>query len=581
MVRSVKSELEQLLRYDYQIGNIHTKCFAGDDILVKKRFGQIKTPNWIAELMVEMSRITIGASVLDPCFGDGTFLIAVNKKSKIGKNGRLVGVELDPVSFALGMINYKKTCTSSRNCNLYNGNIFDWNEDGFDVIIMNPPYIRQEELTTPYFNKRRIIQKLESDGVVVSARSNLYSYFIMHLTKFLKPSGIMSVIIPKIWLDSQYGQSLHKFLLDNYDIQFILDFSNDTFSSVIVEDCVLILRKRSIARKLAITRFVHIKKQKDVKSIFKKISKVKSLEDKSLSITSVDRHTLEIDPKWGKFLHAEPKIIEMLSNKKMVPLSIMANVIRGTTTMWNKFFIVGDENVDDKFITPIINSPKDLGGFDTSINSNISSMLCVENSEDVVKSIGKYVQNRINQKNDIPVAIDRLMMKNPDSWYTTIKVKSGPIIFGYIIRKSKNFIMNKRSYSVRDNFYTITPRPGTIDTLLLFGILNSTLVRLNLETVGRRYGNGTLKIQAYELANMSVPDWRHIDTTFKNKIRTIAKKLSCCSFDDSSVPNMIEKIDRYIYDSLNLNINPKDVKMSEVKMMKDRLQRPIMDAYRP
>lgn len=576
MVRNVKSELDRLLKYDYQIGDIHVECFAHDGAFVKKKFGQVKTPNWVAELMVEVSGLTPRMSVLDPCFGDGTFLIAANRKARIGENGRLVGVELDPVSFAIGMINYKKTGGSSRNCSLYNGDIFDWNKDGFDVIIMNPPYIRQEELSDTCLNKRRILRKLELSGIKASTRSNLYSYFIMHLTKFLKPSGIMSVIIPKIWLDSQYGQSLHRFLLDNYDIHLILDFNNDTFPSAIVEDCILVIRKKSIAEKSTITRFVHVKKQDSIKNICEKIGSVKNLEDKSLSIASVTRHTLATDPKWGKFLHVKPEIIKVLSNEKMISLSIMANVIRGTTTMWNEFFIIRDDSVSDEFITPIINSPKDLGGFDTSINSNISSMLCVENST-IRKNIGEYVQNRISQKSNIPATVNKLMRKNPHSWYTTIRAKSGPIIFGYIIRRAKNFILNKQLYNVRDNFYIITPKPNTIDTLLLFGILNSSLVRLNLEATGRRYGNGTLKIQAYELANMSVPDWRLMSESFRNEIRVAAKELSQCSFEDSRVPNLIGKIDQCIHDSLRLRIDPKDVKISEIRMTEGRLQRPVAD----
>ena len=62
--------------------------------------------------------------------------------------------------------------------------------------------------------------------------------------------------------------------------------------------------------------------------------------------------------------------------------------------------------------------------------------------------------------------------------------------------------------------------------MLLFGLLNSSLTKLSLEMSGRRYGNGLLKIQAYELKNMCVPDLMNMDNITKSKIKSAARSLS-------------------------------------------------------
>ncbi len=588
MIKSIQSELKIFLGYDYQVGETNLELFTMDDTSIKKKLGQITTPEWTADLMTEMSNIVPGRSILDPCFGDGAFLTSVHKKIKTAnskKNTKITGIELDPVLFARGAVNCIKTSKNIIKTNLYNGSIFDLKPKKFDVVIMNPPYIRQEELFGSGIDKKTIISKIsESIGKVpVSSRSNLYSYFIVYLTQFLNHSGIMSAIIPKVWLDSEYGCSLQKFLLDNYDIQYILDFGDDTFSSAMVEDCILIVKKNNTNKKKLTTLFAHIKKKTDVVTIVKKLNNLNGFEDDVVKIVPVDRTTLLRDAKWGKFLHIPPKIISALACKKMVPLSQIADVVRGTTTLWNKFFVTSDLNssrlsINSRFYVPIINSPKDLRGFNTSIEPNISHMLLLNEAvkdTDSVESVKRHI-HLVSKNHKLPLAIEKLRKENPDLWYTAIKEKSGPIIFNYVIRKAKNFILNEKRYNVRDNFYIITPK-SEIDKMLLFGILNSSLTKLSLETTGRRYGNGVLKIQAYELKNMGIPDPKLMDCAVRDEIKHAAEKLSHCSFDDSVVKEIIAEIDKCVHQFLNIGLHCSDVMLMEKMLAENRLQRSRQD----
>lgn len=586
VIENITYELKRLLGYDYEIGKIQYDIFAIAENTVNEKFGQVATPEWVASLMVELSEIDSKSSVLDPCFGNGVFLTTIHKKIQTfneKNHSKIVGIELDPVSFARGVLNYKKTGGHLVHDTLFNGSIFDWKEGKFDTIIMNPPYIRQEELSNLYFDKKMILEKtLESmTDVSLSARSNLYSYFILHLTKFLKSSGTMSVIIPKVWLDSKYGQSLQEFLLSKYEIEFILDFANDTFSSVVVEDCILVLKKTDNPSKKHKTHFVHVKKKGNVTEMVKTFRTQDNFEDDSIRITTVSRETMLHDSKWGKFLHVPPEIVSILTNKKMTSMSNLVDIVRGTTTFWNDFFMMDDSEtksmIEKKFCVPIIKSPKDIMGFDTSMGSCVSTMIHVKKPLEKIsatKGIRKYIQIELSEKrNNLPTTVTRMISKNSDSWYTEVKTKSGAIIFSYIIRRMKNFVLNSMAYNIRDNFYIIDPK-SKIDIMLIFGILNSSIVKLNLEMVGRRYGNGLLKVQAYELKNMLVPDLRLMDDATKNAIKKESARLSKCRFDDKNVGKIIGRIDQIVCDFLKNGLTPDKIMKFEKDLVENRLQRP-------
>ena len=581
-IDAIHVNLKKFLGYDYHLGEINPKPFTADEISIRKKFGQVHTPTWTADLMTELLDLAPEQSVLDPCFGNGAFLIAVNKKVRKMKTNAatsIVGIEIDPVLFARGTVNFVKAGGDTVNC-LYNGNMFDWKGKKFDAVIMNPPYIRQEELSKSGDKQTIMLKASESlRNVPVNARSNLYSYFIMHLTEFLNESGVMSIIISKAWLDSWYGNSLQEFLLKNYDIQYVIDFDTDTFPSVLIEDCILVMRKNQGIAKRSNTRFVHIKKTCDIEMLAKKLDAGNSDSD-VLRIVRVDRRTLEHDSKWGKFLHVSSRILPILTNEKMVPLSQLADVARGTTTFWNKFFVCPDLSskpihIDDGFYVPILNSPKDLRGFNTSIQPNISYMLLFNdamNDANAAKTIKRQIQHIASTGKTLPHAIHNLISSDFDPSRVSLKEKSGPIIFSYIIRRSKKFILNDAEYAVRDNFYAITPKPW-IDKILLFGILNSSVVKLCLETAGRRHGNGVLKIQAYELKSMRIPNVDLMETSAKEAIARKAEELSRCIFNDRRVDNLVASIDEHIHAFLDERLRLTEITAEEKALVENRLQR--------
>ncbi|MCZ2487894.1 class I SAM-dependent DNA methyltransferase [Aquirufa antheringensis] len=89
---------------------------------------------------------------------------------------------------------------------------------GFDVVIGNPPYVRQEELTElkPY---------LESNYNSFAGTADLFVYFIELGIKNLKPNGKFALIVPNKWMKAGYGKKIRAFIKSN-KIESIIDFGD-------------------------------------------------------------------------------------------------------------------------------------------------------------------------------------------------------------------------------------------------------------------------------------------------------------------------------------------------------------------
>jgi adenine-specific DNA-methyltransferase len=137
-------------------------------------------------------------------------------------------------------------------------NAFEWrlefpevlNDDGdftgFDIVIGNPPYIRQEEFSVL---KPVIQNKYET----FAGTADLYVYFIELGLTNLKPGGEFTFIVPNKWMRAGYGKHLRRFL-KKLKINVILDFGDlPVFDEATTYPCILSVTKKQSADTLEAT----------------------------------------------------------------------------------------------------------------------------------------------------------------------------------------------------------------------------------------------------------------------------------------------------------------------------------------
>ncbi|MCG2459478.1 Eco57I restriction-modification methylase domain-containing protein [Flavobacteriaceae bacterium F89] len=90
---------------------------------------------------------------------------------------------------------------------------------GFDVVIGNPPYVKLETI------KETSLQLEKIGFETFDRRGDLYVLFVEKGFQILRPSGLLSFIMPNKWLQAGYGKSLRKFLLSK-SLKQLIDFGD-------------------------------------------------------------------------------------------------------------------------------------------------------------------------------------------------------------------------------------------------------------------------------------------------------------------------------------------------------------------
>ncbi|MFQ5610766.1 MAG: Eco57I restriction-modification methylase domain-containing protein [Anaerolineae bacterium] len=112
---------------------------------------------------------------------------------------------------------------------------------GFDLVIGNPPYVRQEHIADPRPEHDEITPQAKKDyktrlarsvyrsfpaffaGRKLDARSDLYIYFYFRGLSLLNPAGTFCFLTANAWLDAGYGATLQEFLLRHCRLKLVLD----------------------------------------------------------------------------------------------------------------------------------------------------------------------------------------------------------------------------------------------------------------------------------------------------------------------------------------------------------------------
>lgn len=226
--------------------------------------------------------------IVDPACGSGAFLIAafdylaaeyqrVNDKladltgsrdffdlDKEILNNNLYGVDINPESIEITKLSlWLKTARKGKpleslDNNLRHGNsivadrawddqAFDWqqnfpdvfSEGGFDVVLGNPPYVRQERISP-------IKPWLEKHYAVYHGVADLYTYFFELGIKLLKPDGVLGYISSSTFFKTGSGENLRAFLRDQTCLTTLVDFGDlQLFDGVTTYPAIIIAQKQT------------------------------------------------------------------------------------------------------------------------------------------------------------------------------------------------------------------------------------------------------------------------------------------------------------------------------------------------
>ena len=440
---------------------------------MNKDLGQVFTKKNVADYMVDQFTLSPESTILDPCFGKGVFLDSLSEKGIY----QVLGIELDKNLF--NSVKQKKI-----NLKLFNSDFLSYEiSENIDGIIMNPPYLRQEKIdelnefgiTKDILLKNKIYENL-------SRKANLYMYFILKGLDLLRSGGELIAIFPGSWMNSKVGENFKKEIDKIANTMSLTKIIGDPFENKAMVDVVIM-----------------------------KLIKNSNIENCKPKFISVDGN------KINEQMLGELNIKEALP----IPFSEYANVRRGLTTGYNDFFINPKIKNSKQYVRDIISSPKQIKGYSTKetvvdkillLNSNMKK------SSELISYISKY-ESMIKQTKKPTTIYNNL---ENTKWYELKEIDSMGIWFNYFVRNDMKFIYNDSPALARDNFYVITPK---IDTYILFALLNNYFTYFQLEMNGKKYGSGLLKLQTYDIKNLTFINIDDINENDMNELKVISKDL--------------------------------------------------------
>jgi len=471
---------------------------------------------------------------------------------------------------------------------------------GYDAVVGNPPYIRQENIN----DKGKVRDHLSNgdiDAEYLSKRSDIYTYFLTHATEFLEDGGDLGFITSDRWMDTQYGEDVQQFILDNYKIRAIITFDRQVFDDALVDSSVIIIRKQDEKeeRDENVAKFLRLKQEMDIEDIASLVEDDadanKLIENDRYRLATRKQSALYHETKWNTFFFGPPLFFDIRANENVKELSEVAEVSRGITTGANAFFTGHTGDMEDlglgPYTTPLLKATGQVDKIPvTGDDADEWALLDVHDlvqealSEDAdfgttdVDQVKEWLAD--NDHNALLEYIntgeedgyhERSTLESRDIWFDLGDVPQPKILSTMFTWRLHRVFWNEAEAATSDQFYYIEPK-GNVDQEVLGGILNSRVVWLANELLGRRAGGqGMTRLQTkvYETELWPVPDPRSIDDDTQEEIRDAFQDLREREkeLDEPTLSDTMDErdsLDRAVLQTLDLD-GDEDEKLNELK----------------
>ncbi len=657
----------------------------------RHRLGQFYTPPAICELITKWTIRSPEDIVLDPGCGSGGFLLQAYRRLLKLKTGRdvlpaskevherilnqLYAVDINPFPAHLTAVNLsmKNVRAPSSQMNVIVQDFFSimpghelilpyriktaageverkiTMPKKADAIVGNPPYTRWVEI--PEKTKKQVLERLRRGRDLIGmygltpqvsrgVEPGIYTYWIMHATGFLKDGGKLGMIISNLWMQTDYGIGFGKFLLDNYKVKAIIDFTLRLFTALI-STCVILLEKEKNQEKRLNNEvvFIHIPGTIESVNVEEILEVVESKKSDKFYVKVMKQGEIPADRKWmdvffGKKEVYESNLLVKLSelfdasygNIKYLVL-VSTGKLRGvrnpgasefhylTPSKVKEFklekYAYPNSDLKDALIWPAITSARQAEFF-TFTEDDWKQMY--GNDEKCYMFIGhkprsklpeevrKYVKwgetecvTRIRESrgggrlaNQTESAKVRAGSKEFYGWYDLGGVVPAPIFAIYQAWYKTRFILCRFPVAMYHALITLVPRNSVslneeqVNALLAY--LNSSFIQYYVETHGRRSGGGIIGLEINIARDMPVLDVRKLT---KEQVESLAHKFGELEAEarrigGASMKEQIEKLKPKIYEIDHiigeiLSLKPEDVEDMQ-KTVEDLVERRIMGA---
>ena len=196
-------------------------------------------------------------------------------------------------------------------------------EDGFDLVIGNPPYIPLQD------NSGKLRKLYKPYGFkTLHGRGDIYQlFFEQGCQQLISKTGILCYLTSNSWLNAEYGKTTRYYFSSFHSPLCLLDIGKNVFEKTIVAVCILILRNGKQSNTFSATRLESLPENDRLPS---------NNEIESFVVPSGEK-------PWSILSPIEFQIKEKIEQIGTQLKEWDINIFRGITTGCNEAFIIDNE----------------------------------------------------------------------------------------------------------------------------------------------------------------------------------------------------------------------------------------------
>ncbi len=432
---------------------------------------------------------------------------------------------------------------------LYNQNaIADWFDpewmfgikDGFDIVIGNPPYIRQESI-------KAFKPQFKQNFSIFTGTADIYTYFYERGVKLLSDNGHLCYITSNKWMRAKYGKKLRGFFKNKIQLKQIIDFEGEQiFENATVDTNILLCGKTANTQ----PNFAYQKELPSENNPFFNMA---------VSDLSANAYTLQA-----------PQILALKKKIEQIGTPLKDWDIRinyGIKTGFNKAFIINTAKRDEliaqdpksaEIIKPVLRG-RDIKAYQHHwaglwiIATFPVLKINIDDYPAIKKHLLSFGKDRLEQAGKKLPNGTKSRKKTGNKWFETQdqigyheEFEKEKIVYPIIASKPR-FTLDNSNYYTNDKCFLITGNSGL---KFLVAIFNSKLPFWYLRQIGSLLGSGGFEFRKIYVEQFPIPQ---ISKPAQQPFIALVDKILTAKEQGKDTRTLETKIDQMVYQLYNLS----------------------------
>ena len=435
---------------------------------------------------------------------------------------------------------------------------------GFDVIIGNPPYVRQELF-------KDIKSYLEKNYKCYNSVADLYTYFIELGIRLINKKGKFSFILPNKFLKATYGAEIRRVMKNDSILESLLDFDDyPVFDDATTYPIIFILNKNNNNE----NDFFYYS---EINNRVKTDNPIEILETKKIKVPYISL----TDEMWN-FINLDSfKILEKLKNNSIIlDKHVSKKIFYGIKTGKNEAFVIDEvkkeelisKNSKNAELIKVLATGKEVKrnafnfqkkyllftGYDNDIPSNYP---------DIQEELDKFKQDLI-KRNDQGLNYWNL---RSCAYYSEMQMPK--IVYPRINNQGNFYFDAKGEVFLLDNNFFISS-----DSIGLLGLLNSKLVFYYLKNVCTTLQGGFYDFRRDKIS--TIPIHKNFNS-YEAKIGKISQDLIQLVQDLELINSKFQRTIQRKFFTATVSVSTMGLSpLPDVKVNTDTLPKKLQDWYK-